>query len=88
MATFSSKTKPQNKIDENNILSKPWKRNLSSKLYESTEISKRHCGNLLSFSFTRSLSPFTSIASSDSLSLDEIEEIEKPIDSQNICYLF
>lgn len=88
MATFSSKTKPRNEVDENNILSKPRKRNLSSKLRESTEISKRHCGNLSSFSFTRSSSPPTSIASSDSLSSDEIEEIEKPIDSQNVRYLF
>ena len=88
MAIFSSKTKPQNEVDENNILSKPRKRNLSSKLRESTEISKRHCGNLLSFSFTRSSSPSTSITLSDSLSLYEIEEIEKSIDSQNICYLF
>ena len=88
MATFSSKTKPRNEVDENNILSKPRKRNLSSKLRESTEISKRHCGNLSSFSFTRSSNPLTSIVSSNSLSSDQIEEIEKPIDSQNVCYLF
>ena len=88
MATFSSKTKPRNEVDENNILSKPWKKNLSSKLHKSTEISKRHYGNLSSFSFTRSSSPSTSIVSSDSLSSDEIEEIKKPIDSQNVHYLF
>ena len=88
MATFSSKTKPQNEVDENNILLKPWKKNLSLKLHKSTEISKKHYGNLSSFSFTRSSSPSTLIVSSNSLSSDKIEEIEKPIDSQNIHYLF
>ena len=88
MATLSSKIKPWNEIDENNILSKPRKRNLSSKLHKSTEISKRHYRNLSSFSFIRFSSPSTSIVSSDSLSSDKIKEIEKPIDSQNVHYLF